>query len=697
MSAIVTTVLKGTLGFLIKKGRKAAVERLKDGDVTNEKLKNWILDEIDSVNSKLDAMAKKDLGASISFFREGLVFLNNAMETKTCGIGSLNSSPVEVGKVKNVKEENFEESNEKANPEASKEEASWPKLFWSIASQAKGFWDHGREDETGLEAASQMTEERERSSGAEGNELSFTGELGKLNLNSLDEIEEAILDAKKRFDDARRKATEAFNNEFLTPLDRILAMGVRLMATILEKVDNPVSVLDACISGLNELHSMPFVIENFSVELKKGIKSRFIRDGRRQIISFVCQVNRTIYDFALLVSTKEVLSFWPCVEIANESVDPLRDSRVANMLRKLEMGDVCLPWSFGQEGELVSRLSIAINTLGQFLVVDCAWNCVKMFDASGKFLKSFSPFTKSGRPVAVNPFIEESDQLVAVAVDQDDNIYVLENQTSDSNSEAHLHVFNSLAQFLVDFKVGFDLRAVTVKVIASGLVLVPARYCAGYSASVTIDDIRRNFVVLKDTKGKRIGYLYEKMLKGIQDITAADDLIMILDSDSTVFVFTDSGGSRPTDKGGTRSSKTSDNGRGWSPKNVSTALFGSVWSKIKRKALTLWAPPLDPLLTDAYVREEDCLFSKFLKKFPVRGWAGAITFHPRSKHVIVVSIIEDHRRQLLFYSKEGKFERSIDIDVEQGYSIDGAVVTTDGRICIAASNAMEEKWKVLVV
>ena len=113
MSAIVTTVLKGTLGFLIKKGRKAAVERLKDSDVTNEKLKNWIVDEIDSINSKLDAMAKKDLGASISFFKEGLVFLNNAMETITCGLGSLNASPVQVGKVKNVKEENFEESNEK--------------------------------------------------------------------------------------------------------------------------------------------------------------------------------------------------------------------------------------------------------------------------------------------------------------------------------------------------------------------------------------------------------------------------------------------------------------------------------------------------------------------------------------------------------------------------------------------------------
>ena len=630
MSAIVTTVLKGTLGFLIKKGRKAAVERLKDGDVTNEKLKNWIVDEIDSINSKLDAMAKKDLGASISFFKEGLVFLNNAMETITCGLGSLNASPVQVGKVKNVKEENFEESNEKANPEASKQEASWPKEFWSIVSKATGFWDQGRENEKGLEAASQMTEEPERFSDAEENELPFTRELRKMNLNSLNEIE-AILDAKKRFDDARRRATDTFNNAVLTPLDRILAMGVRLMATILEKVDNPESALDACISGLNELHSMPFVTENFSVELQKGIKSRLSKDERRQIISFVCQVNRTIYDFALLVSTKEVLSFWPCVEIENERVDPLRDSRMANMLRKLEMGDFCLAWSFGQKDELehqrlASATSIATNTLGQFLVLDRWEKCVKMFEASGKFLKSFSPFTcEYGKPVGV-------------ATDKHDNIYVLRNQRSHKNAGAFLHVFDNLTQYIGDSEIGFELRAITVKVTASGLVLVPVAFCTGTRVSADHLILHRHYVVLKNTKGKRIGFLSEKTLEKIQDIATADDLIMILDEDSTVFVF-----------------------------------------------------------TDACVSDEDCPVSPFLNKFPVRGDACAITFHPRSKHVIIVSKIEEQRWQLLFYSKEGKFERSIDLDVEQDYIITGAVVTTDGRICIAASNFREGKGKVLVV
>ena len=66
MFAIVATVLKGTIGLLIKRGLKSASEKLKDGDVTDQQLRSWIMDEIDDVKSKLDAMARKDLGASIS-------------------------------------------------------------------------------------------------------------------------------------------------------------------------------------------------------------------------------------------------------------------------------------------------------------------------------------------------------------------------------------------------------------------------------------------------------------------------------------------------------------------------------------------------------------------------------------------------------------------------------------------------------
>ena len=80
MPSIFKAILTGTLGLLVKKGRQTLAEKLKDGDATEQQLRSWIIEEFDNVNSKLDAMARSDLGASISFFKEGLVFLNKAMD-----------------------------------------------------------------------------------------------------------------------------------------------------------------------------------------------------------------------------------------------------------------------------------------------------------------------------------------------------------------------------------------------------------------------------------------------------------------------------------------------------------------------------------------------------------------------------------------------------------------------------------------
>ena len=41
MSAIVTTVLRGTIGLPLKKGRQSASKKLRDGDVADEQLRSW--------------------------------------------------------------------------------------------------------------------------------------------------------------------------------------------------------------------------------------------------------------------------------------------------------------------------------------------------------------------------------------------------------------------------------------------------------------------------------------------------------------------------------------------------------------------------------------------------------------------------------------------------------------------------------
>lgn len=75
MSSIVTAVFKATIGLLVTKGRDELAEKLKDGDVTDQKFHSLIVREIDDIKSKLDALSRKDLETSISFFEEGMAFL----------------------------------------------------------------------------------------------------------------------------------------------------------------------------------------------------------------------------------------------------------------------------------------------------------------------------------------------------------------------------------------------------------------------------------------------------------------------------------------------------------------------------------------------------------------------------------------------------------------------------------------------
>ena len=75
MSSMVSTAFKFSIDLLVSKVRDKATEILKDGDVTDQKFHSLIVKEIDEIKSKLDALSKKDLEASISFFEEGVVLL----------------------------------------------------------------------------------------------------------------------------------------------------------------------------------------------------------------------------------------------------------------------------------------------------------------------------------------------------------------------------------------------------------------------------------------------------------------------------------------------------------------------------------------------------------------------------------------------------------------------------------------------
>ena len=355
MSSLITAVFKVTIGLLVNKGRDKLAEKLNEGDVTDQKFRGLIVREIDEIKSKLDGLARKDLLASISLFKEGIELLYEVFES--------------------------------ARP--------------STENRA-------------IEAAATACVEQ----------FDIAKEMRKLQLTALDESATRKLStAKETFSEARLEAMRAFSNEALELPDRLLAMQYRLMATILETVDNPTDALAACRVCLDELHQVPAVKEYFKVELEEGLRlrARFNKDERRQIIFSVCHANRVIYDvMSMLGSVKR----WtlPDVETGKEKVDPLRNERVVKILTKQGKEHCCVtPWSFGQKCDEEHKLKvprcIATNTKGQYLIADDWDKTVKVFDSNGKFEFRFNPQTDDADT--------ELDILDVATAGEDEKIYLL--------------------------------------------------------------------------------------------------------------------------------------------------------------------------------------------------------------------------------------------------------------------------------
>ena len=86
MSEIVTSLLKATAGFLVDKARDRAAEKLKDGDVTDNKIRELIQREINDIKSKLDARSRKDLLTALDAFQVGVRYLHQALQTRSAKI-----------------------------------------------------------------------------------------------------------------------------------------------------------------------------------------------------------------------------------------------------------------------------------------------------------------------------------------------------------------------------------------------------------------------------------------------------------------------------------------------------------------------------------------------------------------------------------------------------------------------------------
>ena len=553
MSAIITAVFKATIGWLVDKGRDEAAKKLKDGDVTDQQFRGIIMREIDDMKSKLDGLSRKDLLASIGFFREGIELLYEVFEGKRS------------------------------------------------------------RSEYGVDTA--------QAACAEAVSLAE----GMKHLELTESATRKLSHAKKRFERARERATDAFSNEALSPNDRILAMQYRVMATVLETIDHPADAVAPCKVCIEELNCLPMVQRSLQEQLRTGIKavkSLFNKEERRKVISGVCLVNRVVYDVIQTVHVKEpftnepfakgLLPPLPMIDTGKEKVDLLRDRRVTKILCKQGMENCSVPWILGHDGEKEHRLNfpidIATNSSGQYIVADID-STIKVYDSSGKFVQCFR----------LPPLIDDSGKqlsikfwVVRLATDMNDNIYVLVEGISGEVSH-WIFNFNKTADHHHNFCIrtmGYKFDSFKLSVSDSGTVMVLKEI---WSEAHIVD--------VYETDGLFVCSFGEQILTNPSDITTVSDgrVMVVQEHPSRVDIFSEQGDHLNT---------------------------------------------FDLQISMVYSR---------------------IAFHRASQHVVVVGC-KDNDTDILhieIYTKDGEFVRSTSVNMGQSYTLMRMAVTTEGRIAVA--------------
>ena len=199
------------------------------------------------------------------------------------------------------------------------------------------------------------------------------GKQKMLKLIDLEQIaKQSFLNAKVMFKDARRRAIDAFSDEALKTSDRLLAMKIRISATIMENIDCPAIALESCKLCLEELHKMPVVLKCFSVEITKSVRFWFKKNERRELIASVYQMNYEVHRVTRIVrdDLRDQIEL-PFITINHQQINPLRDARLNEALKEFKLEHCMLEWTFGSEEELNYTLfypfGITTSTSGRFV------------------------------------------------------------------------------------------------------------------------------------------------------------------------------------------------------------------------------------------------------------------------------------------------------------------------------------------
>ena len=333
--------------------------------------------------------------------------------------------------------------------------------------------------------------------------------IRNMQLTELDETTKSLLsDPQENFRLAVEYTTHACNNEALSTFDRITAIRYRVMAAMLKSAAETVrtagdlkstlqKALPQCEQCLKKLNSLPAVQNSFKMELSTGllnIRGQFGKDERMQIISIVCQVNRTIYDAMRTVGKDVHVLVWPYVDIGEDQVDPPRDLRVFQMLEKSEkvdMEDYRITPGLSFDMPIVG-IHCATNTVGQFLMAAMCGRTVHVLDKNGTIQFRFRP-----QPDDAKRNIKFAD---LVTEEVSDKIYLLiELYNEEQWGSTEVQVLKKTAELQYKFPVIPTAKRLIV--IGSKLVILDAWEAHVYNQNGEFD---RSFKFFKSGGYKKL-------------------------------------------------------------------------------------------------------------------------------------------------------------------------------------------------
>ena len=306
------------------KGRDEAAKKLKDGDVTDQQFRGIIMREIDDMKSKLDGLSRKDLLASIGFFREGIELLYEV----------------------------FEEKRSRSEYGADTAQAACAEAV-SLAEGMKHLELTESTTRKLSNAKKRFKRARERATDAFSNEalspndriLAMQYRVMATVLETIDHPADAVAPCKVCIEELNGLPVVQRS------LQEQLRTGIMAVKSLFNKEERQKVISGVCLVN--------------------------------RIAHDVTQTVHVKEPFTNEPFAKELLPPFPMIDTGKEKVDLLRDRRVTKILCKQGMENCSVPWILDHD----CPLDIATNSSGQYIVAAGNDWTIKVYDSSGKFVQ----------------------------------------------------------------------------------------------------------------------------------------------------------------------------------------------------------------------------------------------------------------------------------------------------------------------